>query len=633
MTGSFDWVVTSTEFDNWLNVGLNNSLQIVGRPGSGKSTLAAFLVQHLSKSSSSVLYFFCNGNDGEKRENIYVLRTLLAQLLKIDLSLANHILPIYQQSGRVFADSYQVVSDAFRTAMAQQQDHAIYMVIDAVDECCGARDYNGLLAHLQSCTENTKAKFVITQRDVGKTYEYGYWSATCELTMKPDFASRYIHEYVKQRVQRMAPIANTDLETQVVRQISESSDGLWLYARLMVDEVERAPSEERVKRRLISLPLGLSDLYAQALRSCGARMTDDHRQFAKYLYIWLDVSDYMPTFLSDNFDRLQYRMLQLIFRFVNGGNEVFNAAALARELGAPLIEIHEIDSTYELDFVHRSAYQYLADSSHLSFDELPLILKPQRLKQLHRGVTAVWYFTECSDSAQQLEGLKDPSRLGEFFGSDSYFEMAYGLWNAFTQRRLPAHLSQEEMAEVENLSQRLTDFLQSAKVLRWFEMATIINYSGNYSQLQDNVIRALGSSQSTSTYPCAAFQNFCDQRRSFFLEWAYVLQQTTPWRPKQGGHMQIKKPCGFDENKTATRMMLIAERWGDNSFEGFSCHMNSLGFGRDDHLRQMSRMIVCGHCSKVVDGYKLDKHLHFACKALEKDEQWRKRRDKFWGRG
>jgi hypothetical protein len=93
--------------------------------------------------------------------------------------------------------------------------------------------------------------------------------------------------------------------------------------------------------------------------------------------------------------------------------------------------------------------------------------------------------------------------------------------------------------------------------------------------------------------------------------------------------MQIKKPCGFDENKTATRMMLIAEQWGDNSFEGFSCHKNSLGFGRDDHLRRMSRMIVCGHCSKVVDGYKLDKHLHFACKALDKEERWHERRDKF----
>ena len=78
-----------------------------------------------------------------------------------------------------------------------------------------------------------------------------------------------------------------------------------------------------------------------------------------------------------------------------------------------------------LTFVHRSAYQYLADSSGLSSDKLPLILKPQRLKQLHRGVTAVWYFIECADSAKQLEGLKDPLMLGDFFGSD---KMAYGLW-------------------------------------------------------------------------------------------------------------------------------------------------------------------------------------------------------------
>lgn len=185
-------------------------------------------------------------------------------------------------------------------------------------------------------------------------------------------------------------------------------------------------------------------------------------------------------------------------------------------------------------------------------------------------------------------------------------------------------------------------------------MATIINYSGNYVRLLDNVLEALYILQSTYTSPSAAFQNFRDQCQSFFLEWAYVLQQTTPWRPKWQDRTRIKKPSGFGKNETAMRMMLITERWGNGSFEGFSCHLNSaatanddisdgdmemalhearFSFGGNDHLRQNSNMTVCALCSKVVDGYKMDKHLDFACKALEKDKRSSQRRNKFWGRG
>jgi hypothetical protein len=110
--------------------------------------------------------------------------------------------------------------------------------------------------------------------------------------------------------------------------------------------------------------------------------------------------------------------------------------------------------------------------------------------------------------------------------------MAYGLWNTFTLHGLLADLSQEEIVEVKDLPRRLTDFLQSDKVLRWFEMSTIINYSDNYIQLLDNVIHALYVLELINTFPCAVFQSFCDRRCSFFSrDWAYMKKQT-PWRPK-----------------------------------------------------------------------------------------------------
>ena len=225
----------------------------------------AFLVQHLSRPTLPVLYFFCNGSDSEKRITIYVIRTLIAQLLKISSHYANHILPKYQDCGRTFADSSAIVFEVFERVMINQA-RALYIIIDAVDECIDAFEaWNGLLFQLESCLQDSKTKSIITRREVPDRKKPSWsnqpWSASHELVMEPAFALQHIHEYIQRRVHRMDTVANTKIETKIVRQISEGSDGLWLYARLMMDEVERAPSKEILEKRLTSLPHKLSDLY------------------------------------------------------------------------------------------------------------------------------------------------------------------------------------------------------------------------------------------------------------------------------------------------------------------------------------------------------------------------------------
>ena len=256
-------------------------------------------------------------------------------------------------------------------------------------------------------------------------------------------------------------------------------------------------------------------------------------------------------------------------------------------------------------------------------------MEPLRLKRLHRGVTAVWYFTECSDSAEQLAGLKNPSNLAQFFGSDSigvYFEMACGLWNAFRLYELPRDLSDKETAEAERMLQQLTDFLQSGSVLRYFEMSTIINYTGYYVQLLDNVLGALDASQSIdgASRLDSAFASYCDQRQVYLSHWAYILQQTTPWCPRPQyirDRMKIAKPSTFDTNETANRMMQIAGLWADHSF-----HEGLPDYSEGDYLKQGREMNICPQCFKVVQSRKLDKHLVFACKSSSNNEKINQRR-------
>jgi len=242
-----------------------------------------------------------------------------------------------------------------------------------------------------------------------------------------------IHKYIDHRVLQMKALSDGVLGLIVTRQVSQAADGLWLYARLMLDEIERLPSAALIQRHLRNIPHGLTQLYTQILRSKETTFTPMDLLFAQLLYLWLDVSDYIPPFLS--VDSLTYEALSLILQKINFGQPVFDPATLASDVCSPLIKVTDFrngNSTaslhdYEVASTHHTADQYIRESQTLPAAGLPLVLRPRRLRQLHRGSTCVWFFTACEISAQEL-GQYRVEPYAHTYGA--YFEMLYGLWTA-----------------------------------------------------------------------------------------------------------------------------------------------------------------------------------------------------------
>jgi hypothetical protein len=75
-----------------------------------------------------------------------------------------------------------------------------------------------------------------------------------------------IREYVIRSIQNWDQMAGASLQIQVVGQVSTRADGLWLYARLLVDKFLKLRME-KVEQSLRPLPRGLPGL----LLKCFAR--------------------------------------------------------------------------------------------------------------------------------------------------------------------------------------------------------------------------------------------------------------------------------------------------------------------------------------------------------------------------
>jgi hypothetical protein len=89
-----------------------------------------------------------------------------------------------------------------------------------------------------------------------------------------------------------------------------------------------------------------------------------------------------------------------------------------------------------------------------------------------------------------------------------YFEMTYGLWNAFFLQELPPSLDADEIIAASRLCDKLTEFLLSGRCLKWIEMAIIINYAFGFVKLYDNAVEALDAAYAGISSPLPSFRRF-----------------------------------------------------------------------------------------------------------------------------
>ena len=557
MPGSCDWILEAPQAQDCLHSKHSTTMRILGRPGSGKTILASFLINYMTdQCGNNVLYFFCKAGETEKQETTHVLRTLLSQLLHIDESLYHHVEPLYTKSGRATADSYVEVLAALHLCLSKTT-RTIFILIDALDESQDAEKLLQALRETQRVAGGS-VTMLFTSRQIQLPSSFDE-----ELSFDSNTTNQPIQKYVDHRVLQMKTLADGVLGLIVVRQIIHAADGLWLYARLMLDEIERLPSAALIQRHLRNIPRGLTQLYSQILKSKESTLTAMDLKFAQQVLLWFDVSDYCS--LSSPRSYVDYETLVLALQKVNFGQPLFNPAELVSNLCSPLIRvdgfrpIEGMSSIYEYQIspAHHTANQYIRESQNSPAASLPLLLRPMRLRQLHRCTTSIWYFTTCETSATHLQNLRDdPER--DAYGS--YFEMAYGLWNALHLSSLPLDLDEDERLEASTLLQELSDYISSEQCLRWVETAIIINYVGEWSQLLRNAKTGLEIAEgSGSLTSIPAFEIYQKARMRFLADYVFVLRATGPDIP----YLQSPPvmPDGFHTHPLAVKMMEIGQKW------------------------------------------------------------------------
>ncbi|KAL4880757.1 hypothetical protein BJY04DRAFT_218914 [Aspergillus karnatakaensis] len=587
MEGSCDWVLQKRPVASFL--ASNSESQILGiggAPGIGKSTLTSFLIRRLMEEGNSrVFYFFCKdtSGDGGSRPH-HAIRTLLSQVLVVEDS-SQAVLQLEElrvQSGQKEVESLATLREAFiyTLATSPKTDKPAYFVIDGLDEC---EDGFLLASTIILILNDSKRPFrlLLASRQEPELVEffqqYQRKSINLQLaplhalTILPAHVRQPVVAYVRERVSQIQHLQTTTLGKDVLGGVSAAADGSWLYARLILDEIERLPSPASVARQLKDIPSGLVELYQTIFTTIGKSLTPTELYLAQYLFIWVDMKDFVRVGRRT----LDREILDVVFQAANSGDEVFDSITLAQRLCAPLVTLKAVRGqassspkpNMKISLNHHTATQFIrriASGTALT-QTVPAVLKPQLLKALYRAKTAVWYFEQSEDLNHLLERLRnDPKESYNSIGI--YFEMAYALWGAFYLQSLPENLDNDSQAQASILCNQLTDFLLSGRCLKWVELAIIINYHGGFTTLFHNVTTALRAAlksinsadeNGVETPPSIpGFRTFSLARKQFFADYAYVISCTGPIDQEV-----MAVPDGFNSRPLAGALMELGKNW------------------------------------------------------------------------
>ena len=576
MEDSCNWLITDPAFENTLTSTDHSVLRIFARPGAGKSTSAAFLVQHLTESvPDAVLYFFCKMSDAEKRATLHILRSLLFQCLQHDNSLYSVVVQWYYQSGRSVADSQADVAAMFSACLRATTLPSIVIVIDALDECLDTKDLLLCLSSMASTSSKTLKLIFLSRDDSPLSDSTAPQCETIHLTADKCQAS--IDVYVKERLIDISSLGVHRQSKEVAESILKAVGGLWLFARLLLDELHHAPTLDEAQRQISGLPNGLRSLYSSILLTKEKTFSEVQLKMAQELFLWIDKTEYMPDSLrwSGDSDIPEDETICAILQVATSSMQLFNPSKIVRQLASPLLEVRTTNPTlafdqhgipydctiFAVDFFHQTVKQYLNWTVDASPRDLPLSLRSRRLAPLYRGVTATSYLnlSQSHDFKNNLQQLRERPRSGIFA---NYLEMVYGLWGALKLSHLRWDLDAEESVKAASLCDQLTWFLTTDKCLGWIEAAIIINYAGGWYQLIENVEEVLDiASDSLTSTP--AFHRFDCARQTLMADFIYVLASTWPTSdllPQTAARID-KMPYGFYQRPLARKIMALARKY------------------------------------------------------------------------
>jgi hypothetical protein len=234
--GSGLWFLQNDVFAGW-KTRQNSFLWLNGIPGCGKTIISSTIIEHLEKTlpCKLVLYFYFNFNDKGKQTLHNMLCALISQLYPKNLNNSQEqaLESLFSscQDGRRQADT-----ESLREIFFNILDHfkEVWLVLDAIDECCTRKGTEGLLSWIREALQSNQRNIhlLMTSRPE-HDIEVGIRKYACNddiFELQSSLITNDIRAYAHMRVSEDNAFrrwrSNPKVQNEIETQITEKADGM-----------------------------------------------------------------------------------------------------------------------------------------------------------------------------------------------------------------------------------------------------------------------------------------------------------------------------------------------------------------------------------------------------------------------
>jgi ankyrin repeat protein len=345
MAGTSIWVKQSDQYLQLLSSSEIGCLWIKGIPGSGKSVVAATLISELAETEDApVLFFFFRYIILSNRTPHDLVRDWLAQLLEYSPKLRKRLCALIKTHGDVHTAPWELL---WRTLLVTLDSlPKAYLFADALDEMeTGHDDFLLELLKLGRRIPST-IKVVLTSRPIARLEALFQKSNPPSLRLERRYVDVDIATYANVRL-RPSGLPEGD-QNLVLEALRTNGNGLFLYARLMLDSLLDSSQTHDIRKDVEKLPRSLEEMYTNLLSEHSARSGID-RDLQLLILQWVTHSA-RPLRLIELATMLDSVPSQ------RKRQDIRDRKALVRQACGPLLEIL-LDETCQV--IHHSFTEFL----------------------------------------------------------------------------------------------------------------------------------------------------------------------------------------------------------------------------------------------------------------------------------
>ncbi|CAG8373201.1 unnamed protein product [Penicillium salamii] len=266
--GTGKWLLASAEFNNWVSLNdladqseAHRTLFCPGIPGAGKTFLSSIVINHLQQlirpNDVALAFFYCNFR--EKVNLNEMLSSLLKQLVRQQSSIPKCLVDPFSKKARLTTSDFMTCLKSMFSKFSK-----VFIVVDALDECDLPDNQRvKFLSDLRALQHDFNLRVFATSRDdqgIPALFE------GC-VSLRIQASSEDVRKFVAGRIGPLAACVQkrSDLQEEIITEISKSIDGMFLLARLHIDSLQGKRSLKMIRKALQTLPTGLDAAYGEAM--------------------------------------------------------------------------------------------------------------------------------------------------------------------------------------------------------------------------------------------------------------------------------------------------------------------------------------------------------------------------------